>query len=286
MACIVCPHPEEVCRQRAGIFIARDMKLDDYTRAATARELYKAWRGGYKIKPFTLMHPEADLSDAYDIQRRFIAMLEADGYSVSGKKLGYTDPAMRSRMGLSEPSYGCLLSERRYQSGASISPDDFIQPGLEAEVLFRIGRTISSPERGNIIDSIDFAAPAFEIVDMRIEREGKTRRDSVGDLGSFGAYVLGDGVKAISDLAHLSVTVYEDGAAIASGSGERVCGDPINALLWLAKRLAAEGRPLEAGQEVMSGSFIPLTPLRRGSEYTADFGAFGSVSMRFGGDGL
>ena len=260
--------------------------MSDDARAATAHELYEAWRVGYKIKPFTLAHPEADLSDAYDIQRRFIALLEADGYSVSGKKLGYTDPKMRSRMGLSEPSYGCLLRQRRYSSGASISPDDFIQPGLEAEVLFRIGRTISSPERGKIIESIDFAAPAFEIVDMRIEREGKTQRDSVGDLGSFGAYVVGESVKAISDLAHLSVTVYEDGAAIASGTGERVCGDPINALMWLAELLAAEGRPLEAGQEVMSGSFIPLTPLHRGSEYTADFGALGRVSMRFGGAGV
>jgi 2-keto-4-pentenoate hydratase len=35
-------------------------------------------------------------------------------------------------------------------------------------------------------------------------------------------------------------------------------GNPLNALVWLANKLAADGRPLKRGMVVMTGSMVPI----------------------------
>ena len=66
---------------------------------------------------------------------------------------------------------------------------------------------------------------------------------------------------------------------LASG-GAGVLGDPLVSLGWLVERLAAHGHRVEAGQIVLSGSFIRPVEAQ-GSRIVGDFGSFGRVSCRF-----
>ena len=63
--------------------------------------------------------------------------------------------------------------------------------------------------------------------------------------------------------------------------GAGVLNDPIESVVWLARRMASYGQSIKAGQIILSGSFIRPVECPSGSEITADFGDFGSVEINF-----
>jgi 2-keto-4-pentenoate hydratase len=82
---------------------------------------------------------------------------------------------------------------------------------------------------------------------------------------------------------HIESTLYGDGELLASGKATQVMGNPLAAVSWLSEHLAERGYPLERGQVVLTGSLTGhhSLPLGRASEYMAEFGALGTVSVRF-----
>ena len=66
------------------------------------------------------------------------------------------------------------------------------------------------------------------------------------------------------------------------GKGANVLGDPRVALTWLANELSRLGITLAAGHVVTTGTcMIPLAVVV-GDQVIADFGALGTVEVRFG----
>ena len=66
-----------------------------------------------------------------------------------------------------------------------------------------------------------------------------------------------------------------------TGLGAGVLNDPVESVVWLARRMADYGQTIEAGQIILSGSFIRPVECPSGSKVHADFGPFGSVSCSF-----
>ncbi len=83
------------------------------------------------------------------------------------------------------------------------------------------------------------------------------------------------------DLAGAPVELRVDGELRDAGSGARVLGHPLEALAWLATDRARRGDGLKAGQIVTTGTCTGLVMLSPGDEAVADFGALGSVTLRF-----
>jgi 2-oxo-hept-3-ene-1,7-dioate hydratase len=55
----------------------------------------------------------------------------------------------------------------------------------------------------------------------------------------------------------------------------------VESVVWLARRMSQYGQQIEAGQVILSGSFIRPIECPAGSTIDADFGPFGSVSVGF-----
>ncbi len=66
-----------------------------------------------------------------------------------------------------------------------------------------------------------------------------------------------------------------------TGLGAAVLNHPANGIAWLANRLGEYGNGIEAGQIVLSGSFIRPIETRHGDTISADYGPMGSVSCYF-----
>ena len=64
-------------------------------------------------------------------------------------------------------------------------------------------------------------------------------------------------------------------------SARGVLNDPVTGIVWLAKRMAIYGQKIEAGQIILSGSFIRPVECPSGSRIHADFGPFGTVTCDF-----
>ncbi len=56
-------------------------------------------------------------------------------------------------------------------------------------------------------------------------------------------------------------------------------GNPINAVVWLANKLATFGVTLASGSVVLSGSFVKATPFAAGDTITALFNTLGDVTF-------
>jgi 2-keto-4-pentenoate hydratase len=60
------------------------------------------------------------------------------------------------------------------------------------------------------------------------------------------------------DLAEATARLTINGREIGHGRGGDVMGSPLNALAWLANKLAEAETPLRAGMIVMTGSMVPI----------------------------
>ena len=174
---------------------------------------------------------------------------------------------------------------------AQVPKGRFIQPRIEAEIAFVMKSTLAGAEvtRDDVISATDYVAPSLEILDTRVQRmdpeTGKPRIifDTISDNAANAGIVLGAQRHALEavDLRWVGAIVSRDGAVEETGLGAGVLNDPVQSVVWLARRMAQYGQVIEAGQVILSGSFIRPVECPSGSVISADFGDFGSVSVSF-----
>ena len=83
------------------------------------------------------------------------------------------------------------------------------------------------------------------------------------------------------DLSALSVVAARDGATAASGTGAKVLGNPLVALLWLAEALSGAGGRLLAGEIVFTGSCTGITEVAPGQTFEGRFAELPPVHVTF-----
>jgi 2-keto-4-pentenoate hydratase len=67
--------------------------------------------------------------------------------------------------------------------------------------------------------------------------------------------------------------------AISSGKGGDVMGHPLNALAWIAGKLAAVGKPLRRGMIVMTGSMVPIQYPVAGDRVLVEISGLGTTEL-------
>jgi 2-oxo-hept-3-ene-1,7-dioate hydratase len=259
--------------------------------AAAAETLLEAERSGVQCGLLSLAHPGMTLDDAYAVQAALVARKRAAGARVIGWKIGLTSRAMQQALNIDTPDSGVLLDNMLFADGAAIPAGRFIQPRVEAEIAFVMQAPLSGANvtRADVLAATGHVAPALEILDTRILRAdpatGRARiiTDTVSDNAANAGIVLGDARHAVDavDLRWIGAIVTRNGTVEETGLGAGVLNDPVTAVLWLVHRLARYGMGIEAGQILLSGSFIRPVEAPPGSRFHADFGAFGSVSVTF-----
>jgi 2-keto-4-pentenoate hydratase len=83
-------------------------------------------------------------------------------------------------------------------------------------------------------------------------------------------------------LEAIEATVQINGNTVATGRGDAVLGNPLNSVIWLARKLGEFGHSIRAGDLIMSGSFTRQFPIEPGDQIRVDFAGIGDVraSMR------
>ena len=70
---------------------------------------------------------------------------------------------------------------------------------------------------------------------------------------------------------------------VSTGTGASILGHPLAAVAWLAATVRDRGRPLRAGEVVLSGSLGPMVAVSPGDAFQADISGVGQVRAVFAG---
>ncbi|MCS2607847.1 2-oxo-hepta-3-ene-1,7-dioic acid hydratase [Halomonas dongshanensis] len=265
------------------------MALTETQVNEAAEALLEAEKSRKQISLLSKAYPNMTLDDAYAIQTAQMAR-KTQEHAIIGWKIGLTSRVMQDALGIDTPDSGVLYDYMRFDTGAVIPKGHFIQPRIEAEIAFVMKAPLEGDvTREDVLAATDYVAPAIEILDTRIVRKddetGKTRVivDTVSDNAANAGIVLGaerHDPEAF-DLRWVGSIVKRDGDVMATGLGAGVLDDPVTGIVWLARRMATYGQRIEAGQVILSGSFIGPIECPSGSRIEADYGAFGFVALTF-----
>lgn len=230
--------------------------------------------------------PPFEPADGYAIQRAWICARVSAGTRATGWKIGATSPESLVALGASEPMFAPLPGDTEVRSGASCLRAALIQPMCEAEVAFRIASEIAAGDLSaeHVLDATNALAPAIEVIDCRLAPSLRGAQYAIADRGRAARFVLGDWVAPgrVGNTADIGVTVHLGDQTVATGHSRRVMGDPALAVAWLARRLAADGIGLKAGDVVLSGTLIAPVAVGLGDTVHADFdSSLGSVAVSF-----
>lgn len=248
--------------------------------------LFDAMVSRTTVAPLTTQAPDISIDDAYLISRRFLERRLATGERVVGTKIGVTSKAVMTMLNVHQPDFGYLTDTMMFATGAEVPASrTLIAPRAEGEIAFILKRDLCGPgvTNADVIRATDFVMPCFEIVDSRITDWKIKIQDTIADNASCGVVVLGDrAVKPTAvDLSTCGIVVTLNGEIISTGAGAAALGSPVNCITWLANTLGARGVSLKAGEVILSGSLVPLQPVKPGDNMHMAIGGIGQCSVRF-----
>jgi 2-keto-4-pentenoate hydratase len=250
-----------------------------------AAQLRGAYASRVPIAPLRLALPGATIADAYAIQSANTAVWQAQGRAAAGAKIGLTAKAVQQQLGVAQPDFGVLFADMALDDGEIVAANRLIQPKVEAEIAFVMAGA-PDPARlhaSALIGAIAYALPAIEIVDSRIANWNIGIIDTVADNASSGLYVLGSQPVAVADvdLRLCGMVLEKNGQPLSFGAGAACLGNPLRALAWLARTMAELGRPLAAGDVVLSGALGPMVAVDPGDTVEIRVEGLGSVRVGF-----
>lgn len=222
----------------------------------------------------------ASVEQGYVVQSQ---LAQLPGNDVRGWKVTALNPEQQRPYSANRPVAGALLAPFVHAAPASLSLKSFVTPLLECEVSFLLGADLPARAarytREEIEAAIEAVVPAMEIADCRWPPDVPDLLKLADSMGN-GAFIAGRPVKdwRTLDFSSVAVTLSHDGSETERGSGARILGNPLLAVMALANAQPLPAGGLKRGQIVTTGTCTTPIPPRAG-RHVADFGALGTVRL-------
>ncbi len=227
----------------------------------------------------------ADESEAACSRTKFNALLALQFGKVVGYKAGLTNPAVQKRFGTDKPVWGVLYDGMLLDDGATVDASFGARPLFEADMLVRvksadINRATTPME---VLEAIDQIVPFIELPDLVVDQPAALNGAGITAINVGARYgVMGRPIAvpsfraerfAMLDALRDMTVVMSDraGAELSRGKGSDILQHPLNAVVWLARALAADKLAMEPGQWISLGSFSPLLPPKAGERITVRY---------------
>lgn len=250
-----------------------------------ADELAEAERTHTMVPLLTQRFPDMTVEDSYAVQREWVRRGMENGRRLVGRKIGLTSKVMQEATGITEPDYGAIFEDMIFENGSVIEHDRFSSVRIEVELAFKLKEELSGPNATifDVLSATEYVVPALEILDSRIEMDGRTIVDTISDNAAMGAMVYGGNPVAPDavDLRWVSALLYRNESIEDTGVAAAVLNHPAMGVAWLANKLHAHGDTLAAGDIILAGSFTKPMWVHPGDTVHADYGSLGAITCRF-----
>lgn len=228
---------------------------------------------------------QGDVASAYAVQNFNTNHWLAQGRRLAGRKIGLTAVAVQKQLGVDQPDFGMLFEDMCVGDGAEIPCADLLSPRVEAEISLVLKAPLTKERHSieDIVAATEYAVASIEVVDSRIANWDITIVDTVADNASSARFVLGSKKVELSkiDLVNCKMQMKRGDEVVSTGRGEACLGNPLNAAVWLADTMVQFGRPLAAGDIVMTGALGPMVAVQPGNSFEVQIEGLGSVTAKF-----
>jgi 2-keto-4-pentenoate hydratase len=227
-----------------------------------------------------------DVASAYAVQEINTKYWLGRGRKLVGRKIGLTAVAVQKQLGVDQPDFGLLFDDMLVAESHAIPSAELMQPKVEAEIAIVLKKPLTKAQHSvaDIADATDYACAAIEVVGSRIANWDIKLADTVADNASSSHFVLGANKVRLpdADLVNCAMTMVRRGETVSTGSGAACMGNPLNAAVWLADTMVKYGRPLQAGDVIMTGALGPMVAVAAGDVVEARIEGLGQVRATFG----
>ena len=222
-------------------------------------------------------------ADAYALQAEVARLRVERGEAIVGYKVGCTSRAVRDQLGVSEPIFGRVFETGCVSTGSRIPHASYANLAIEGELAIRLSCDLSS---GPLSDE-EYAGAVgsvFPVIELHhhVLPEGCSPGAALIATGGMHAGLVLPVRETVCDgripaVTGLDVTI--DDRLAGTTREPWTMGGPAATLRWLSARLAEWGLRIHGGQVIITGSPLPLFPVRPGSRVVAEAGPLGRSSV-------
>lgn len=251
-----------------------------------AKELIDLHEHPRLVPPFSSRFPGLTAETGYAAARQLHAHRLARGWTLAGRKNGFTNRGIWARYGVNGPMWGAVYDRTllfAQNNHAVVSLAGLMQPRIEPEICFKL-KSVPPRSRnpGEILDSIEWIAHAVEIVQCHHPEWKMTLADCTADNALHGRLIVGSPLEIheVPDLAirlpEVKVSLFREKTLVDEGLGANVLDSPLLSLAFLVEILAAqkESPPLQAGEIVSTGTLTDAHPVQAGESWSTDLHGF------------
>jgi len=225
------------------------------------------------------------MADAACTRAKLQQRLAAQSGPLAGYKAGLTNPAVQKRFNTDQPVWGALYERMLLDNGATVAATFGARPLYEADLLVRVkdAGINAATTPAEVLQHVDQIVPFIELPDLVVQAPPQLNGVGVSAinvgarLGVRGAPLAvpadpAGQARLLDQLRDMDVRLVDaQGDRLGGGKGSDVLGHPLNAVVWLAGALKAQGLALQPGQLVSLGSFSALLPPKPGLKATLHY---------------
>jgi 2-keto-4-pentenoate hydratase len=224
--------------------------------------------GGVFGEPFDLTAVEA-----YDLQAEIARLRGRRGERVIGYKIGCTSRTIQAQLGVKGPIIGRLFDTECHPSGVHLPAVRYANLAIEGELAIRLsrdlpGRPLTDEEYTGAIESV---FPVIELHHYVLPANGNPAAALIASGGMHAGLVLPTRETTcpgqVPVLEELDVTINE--RLVGTTRESWTMDGPAATLRWLSTLLAGWGLQLRRGQVILTGSALPLYPVKAGDRVVA-----------------
>ncbi|MGE3821444.1 MAG: 2-keto-4-pentenoate hydratase [Isosphaeraceae bacterium] len=257
----------------------RDELADWACRVRDDRDALRPWRS---FAPPDAMTAE----EAYALQGEVARLREERGERIVGYKIGCTSQVIQDQLGIREPIFARLFQSEQVPDGARIDHSRFAHLAIEGELAIRLSRDLPSDPLSDeeYVEAVDAVFPVIEPHHHAPPARGFSLAALIVSGGMNAGLVVPSTERSregqVPLVTELEVRIDD---RLAGGTQRPwAMGGPALALRWLAARLAAWDLRLRKGQVILTGSPLPLFPVKPGSRIVVEARPLGTCSVVVG----
>ena len=204
--------------------------------------------------------------------------------SVLGRRVGYevlfNSAESQQRFGISGPAWGAMFGGIMLFNSTLVHVRQGARLNYQADLIAVVkdAGLAEAESPLEVLDHISALVPFIELPDAMLAG-APTGAELVAIDGGFRGGVLGPRIPVVpgrallATLARMEVVVAEDrsGREIGRVRGNVLMGQPIRAVLWLARAMKKDGIELKPGDLLSLGGFFPAAPAEPGTTISATY---------------